>query len=228
MILIYVADELSFDQFHINKDRVYRVNTVFGTADEKEGSANETNGWPIGKVLEKEFPEVEAVVYIKNGSNFLVNHDEKRFREKNYFVSPEFFKIFSFPLMKGNPSTALNDPYTIVISEDMEKKYFPGGDALNKTLVLHDTLNFSITGVMKNIPSNSHIQADMLISFATYQRFFTDFSFDTGWGNINMRNYILLKEGADIRIISNKSKKYLLGQSWRSVEKYGRLRLFDV
>ncbi|MDZ7646614.1 MAG: ABC transporter permease [Cytophagales bacterium] len=102
LIMIYVLDELSFDKFHTKGDRIYRVNTVFLTTESGSEGANETNGWPIGKVLEKDFPEVEQVLYTRSASFLLVNKDDKRIREKIHFASPEFFTMFSFPLIKGN------------------------------------------------------------------------------------------------------------------------------
>ncbi|MEJ0030815.1 MAG: FtsX-like permease family protein [Bacteroidota bacterium] len=87
----------------------------------------------------------------------------------------------------------------------MEKKFFGNQDALNKTMTLADTLHFVVTGVMKNIPSNSHIQVDMVASFASYESMFPEFSYEEGWGNINMRNYVMLKEGADPKAFASKA-----------------------
>jgi putative ABC transport system permease protein len=220
LIMVYVLDELSFDNFHEKSARLYRVNTLFQT-DGALGGSNETNGWPIGKVLEKDFPEVEAVLYTRNAFFLTINHEDKRMREKMHFATPEFFKLFSFPLMKGNPQKALTEPYSVVISEDMEKKYFPGGDALNKTLVMVDTLNMVVTGVMKNIPSNSHIQADMIVSFSTYTAIETSFSYEDGWGNINMRNYLLLKEGTDFENFSAKAKNIYMDRAGQMMKDWG-------
>ncbi|MEI9919843.1 MAG: ABC transporter permease [Bacteroidota bacterium] len=206
LIMIFVADELSFDKFHVNRGRIYRVLTQFYTPENGAGdTGSEGNAWPVGDVLRRDFPEVESVVYMRNASFLLINHDDKRLRQSIQFASPEFLTMFTFPLVKGNPSTALNDPYSIVISEDMEKKFFNGQDALNKTMTLNDTLHFVVSGVMKNIPSNSHIQLDMVASFATFESMFPDFSYEDGWGNINMRNYVMLKEGADPKLFAAKA-----------------------
>jgi putative ABC transport system permease protein len=208
MIMLYVMDELSYDKFHTKLDRIYRVETKFVTnkSTGDEGSM-ETNGWAIGSVLKKDYPEVESVLYTRSASFLSVNHEGKRIRERTHFMSPEFFNIFSFPLIKGNADKALVDPFAIVITEDMEKKYFAGQDALNKSLVLGDTLQFVVTGVMANIPSNSHIQVDMLISFSTYTSVFQpNFDYNGGWGNINVRNYVLLREGVDVNGFQAKSK----------------------
>ncbi|MBS1681474.1 MAG: ABC transporter permease [Bacteroidetes bacterium] len=197
LILIYVLDEISYDKFHTKADRIYRVGTDM--TDIKSGQANgsiETNGWPIGMLLEKDFPEVEKQVYIANASNLQVNHEGKRFDERIFYAGKDFFEIFTFPMLKGNSSTALSRPNCIVITELLEKKYFNGQDALGKTLTLADTLVFEVTGVMKDIPQQSHMQFGMLISFATYESN-SWFSYNDGWGNINVRNYILFKEGVD-------------------------------
>lgn len=219
LILMYVADELSFDEFHVQKDRLYRVNTSFSANGQGDGGI-ETNGWPVGKILEKEFPEVESVLYTRSAGYLLVSHEGKLIRQKNHYATPEFFKMFSFPLIKGNPVTALDEPYSVVISEDMEKKYFPDGDALNKTLVFLDTLNFKVTGVMKNIPTNSHIQAEIITSFATYERL-ESFSYSDGWGQINMRNYVLLKEGVNVQAFADKAKNIYMERVGDMMKQWG-------
>ena len=221
LIMIYVLDELSFDKFHTNKDRLYRVNTSFTTPESGNEAANETNGWPIGKVLEKDFPEVEKVLYSRGASFLMINQGDKRIRQNIHFTSPEFFSMFSFPLLKGNAEKALTEPYSIVISEEMERKYFPQGDALNKTLIMADTLNMVVTGVMANIPASSHIQADMLISFSTYSALNTQFSYDEGWGNINVRNYILLKEGTDFNHFASKAKDIYMNRAGEMMKNWG-------
>jgi putative ABC transport system permease protein len=198
LILLYVLDEFSFDKFHSKTDRIYRVETKF-TDTRPGGSGNahyDANGWAVGTTLQKDFPEVEKVLYTRSGSFLMVNSEGKRIRERIHFATPEFFDIFSFELIKGNRERALADPYSVVITESMEKKYFKGEDALNKTLIFQDSTQFVVTGVMKDTPANSHIQLDMLVSFPTYV-IWNGFDFNGGWGNINVRNYVLLKEGVD-------------------------------
>lgn len=198
LILVYVLDELAFDKFHVNADRIYRVGTDM--YDIKSGNLNggiEGNGWAIGKLLAKDFPEVEKVVYITNGSNLQINHEGRRFEQRIFYAGQEFFDIFSFPLISGNSSTALKDPNSVVLTETMAEKYFGDEEAVGKYMVFADTLLFTVTGVMKDAPQQSHMQFDMLVSFATYETLNKWFSYDGGWGNLNVRNYILLKEGSD-------------------------------
>lgn len=194
LILLFVLDELSFDKFHENKDRIYRVVTR-----NSDGDGMGTNGWPVGMKLKDGFPEVEEVVYIKGGSSLEVNHQGKKYHENIKFASPEFLKVFSFEMKEGNALQALSEPYSIVISEKIRDKYFGDGNVLGKTMTLGDTLNFQVTGILANVPSQSHIQFDILLSFATYELLNPAFDYQgsDGWGNINMFNYVLLKEGTD-------------------------------
>ncbi|MBL7849305.1 MAG: ABC transporter permease [Cyclobacteriaceae bacterium] len=220
LILVFVLDELSFDQFHAKRDRIYRVNTAFFTEGSEPEGANDTNGWPIGKILEKDYPEVEAVLYARF-SGLHINQEDKRFRERSFFASEQLFDIFSFELLKGNPKTALKEPYSVVISEALAAKLFPGQDPFGKTLLMADTLNMLVTGIMKNIPSQSHIQAEMFLSFSTYETLVPEFSYDEGWGNINMRNYILLREGADFQSFAAKSKNIYNERAGEMLKNWG-------
>jgi putative ABC transport system permease protein len=207
LIMLYVLDEFSFDNLHTKADRIYRIETKF--TDKKEGGSGnahyDANGWAVGTTLQKDFPEVEKVLYTRNGSFLMINHEGKRIRERIHFATNEFFDIFSFELVKGNREKALVDPYSLVITESMEKKYFKGEDALNKSIIMQDSMQFVVTGVMRDIPSNSHIQLDMLASFSTYVRL-NGFDFNGGWGNINVRNYLLLREGTDAKAFMAKAE----------------------
>jgi putative ABC transport system permease protein len=205
LIMVYALDELSYDKFHTKSDRLYRVVSVFNS-DQGQGGKNETNAWPIGDILRRTFPEAEAVLYTRSAGNLMVTYEGKKVREVAHYASPEFFQLFSFALVKGNPETALTAPYSLVISERMEAKYFPGENAMGKTLVFNDTMQFHVTGVMKDIPSNSHIQADMLPSLASWEKMNPDFSYNDGWGNFNMRNYILLKPGTNAEAFFKKAE----------------------
>jgi putative ABC transport system permease protein len=220
LVMVYVLDEVSFDQFHVNKNRIYRVETSFFTpASGEEESSMDANGWAIGSKV-KEFPEVESVVYIKSASGFLVNHGDKHVKQQMHFASPEFYQIFSFPFVEGDPRTALTHPYSIVISENMAHKYFKEESALNKTITLSDTLQFKVTGVMKDIPANSHIQTDAILSFETYTKLFP-FDYNGGWGNINVRNYVLVKENVNIESLRAKARNIYMANAGESLKNWG-------
>jgi putative ABC transport system permease protein len=207
LILIYVLDELSFDKFHTRRDRIFRVGTDM--VDINTGSANggtETNGWPIGKLLETNFPEVEKVVYVANALSLQVKHDGKRFDERLFYADAK---------------TALTQPFSIVLTEALEKKYFGSGDALGKTITLADSLLFQVTGVMKDIPAQSHMQFTGLISFATYETRNSGFSYDGGWGNLNVRNYVLIKEGTKPEGLFAKAENLYMDHVKDEMKKWG-------
>ncbi|HLZ15911.1 MAG TPA: ABC transporter permease, partial [Cyclobacteriaceae bacterium] len=221
-ILMFVLDEISFDRFHTKANRIYRVGTDM--TDIKTGAVNgrvETNGWPVGMLLKKDYPEIESVVYLRSGSDLTVSHEGKRFEQRLFFTSEDFFNIFTFPLKEGSPATALAQPNTVVISESMEQKFFPGSSALGKTLVFVDTLSFLVTGVMKDVPAQSHMQFDILVSFATFPTLNKEFSFDDGWGNLNVRNYVLLKEGTDAKNFVSKARNLYMNYVKDDMKKFG-------
>ena len=167
----FVKDELSYDRFHENVDRIYRV--AFSTDDNKLPT-NANGSFGPGPAMVAEFPEVEDYVRFKmagRGAKTLVTHEDKRFYESRFFFADSsIFNVFSFPLIKGNPKTALSEPNTIVLSETASKKYFGDGDPIGKILKADpyndgDVMQFMVTGVHKDVPGNSHIHFDFLASF---------------------------------------------------------------
>ncbi|MDX1628116.1 MAG: ABC transporter permease, partial [Fulvivirga sp.] len=199
LILLYITDELGYDKLHAKGDRIYKVVTK-NTA----GGSMETNAWPVAYLLKEKYPEVEEMLYSqKASSNMMVYYEGKRYEHDIFYAGEGFFEMFSFPLTEGDPSTALDKPGNVVISESVKKRYFGNDVVLGKTITLQDSLEFEITGVVKDIPRQSHIQFDMLISFATIEK--KGFSYSEGWGNFNVRNYILLKEGSSINTLAKKA-----------------------
>ncbi|GHM98887.1 ABC transporter permease [Cytophagales bacterium WSM2-2] len=221
LILVYVLDEISFDKFHTKADRIYRVGTDMAELKTGVTRTSEANGWPIGALLEKDFPEVEKVVYMANGSNLQILHEGKHFDERLYYAGNDFFEIFSFPLLKGNPATALTKINAIVLTESMAKKYFGESDPLGKTMTLADTLAFEVTGVMKDLPQQSHMQFNALMSFATYIALRDGFSYNDGWGNINVRNYVLLKPDVNKENFFAKARNIYMDHVKSNLEEWG-------
>ncbi len=220
-MLIYSIDELSFDQFHQKKDRIYRVNTVFTDSKTGSESHNSNNGWPVGKILEEEFSQVEQQIYISTWPKLEVTLDKKNFQQNMIYADKDMFDIFSFEMIKGNPEKALTQPFQVVITEDMQEKFFPGEDALDQILLFADTLPMKVTGVVKNIPQNSHIQFDMMVSFATFESLVSDFGDEEGWGNINMTNYLLLREGADFEAFKSKATNIYMDRVGDMMKSWG-------
>ncbi|RIW15232.1 ABC transporter permease [Algoriphagus lacus] len=221
-MLVYALDEFSFDKFHERGGRIYRVNTVF--IDQKSGSEshNSDNGWPVGQVLESEFPEVEKVVYTIGWPKLDVSSNQETHSPRMLYTNKEFFDVFSFEISKGNVSSSLEKPYFAVITEDFEAKLFKGEDGINKEFLLADSIPVTVGAVVKNVPQNSHIQFDLLLSQATFNALtgVTDYAKD-GWGNINMGNYLLLKEGVDQEAFKSKAKSVYMDKVGDMMRSWG-------
>lgn len=220
-MLVYALDEFSFDKFHQNGDRIYRVNTVFIDAKSGNEAYNSTNGWPVGKILESDFPEVENVVYTITWPRLEVKTDEERFSPRMAYVTESFFDVFSFESLKGTPSSALSQPYQAVITESMESRIFKGQDGLGKEFFLADTIAVKVGAVVKDSPENSHIQFEVLLSQATFERYTGIEDYMGGWGNINMSNYLMLREGTDAEAFKAKAKSVYMDHVGEMMRSWG-------
>jgi len=162
ILFLYVQYESSFDKFHDKADQIYRIISQ----DEDEGGVDRfaMTSAPLAPALLQDFPEVEKAVRFAAGS-LEVTHRGLRFYERVFFADSEVFDMFDFPLIKGDPQTALNDPYALLISERMADKYFSDEDPVGKSLILAGDRTHNIVGVFRDIPSNSHIQFVLLGSF---------------------------------------------------------------
>jgi len=217
LILLFVLDELNYDQFHTKKERIYKVVT-----NNIDGGTMETNAWPVADIMEKDFSEVQHSLYTRRApSSFMVNYQGKRYEHEIFYAEEEFFEMFSFNLIEGKPSTALAAPYSIVITEEMRNRYFGSELVVGKTLTLRDSIDFKITGVVEDIPQQSHIQFDMLVSFSTFVKE-TGFEYANGWGNFNVRNYILVEESISPSALQAKVKNlYMDGAAGKRFEEMG-------
>lgn len=192
LVLKYAIDQFTFDDFHVKKDRLFKVVT------QSSGGGMETNAWPVGHHLKTNYPEVEGVAYARRAPvGFKIYHNRQRYDHQIHFASEDFFNMFSFKLKQGDASSALAAPFSVVITEELAAKYFDG-NAMGKILTMRDSLDFTVTGVVEGIPKNSHIQFDALASFNTLIKL-GSFSLteEYGWGTFNVRNYLLLKEGVN-------------------------------
>ncbi len=163
-ILLWVQNELSYDRFHADAGTLFRLEQ---NADKGLGGFRHSSmPYPLGPILKAEIPEVREAVRIAGSGSFLVRSGEKAFFESNIpAVDPQFLRMFAFPLIKGDPATALDRPGSVVMTEDMAEKYFDGADPLGQTVIFNDKHPFTVTGVLKNIPQNSSLTFDMLVPF---------------------------------------------------------------
>ena len=201
LLFLWVQDELSFDRYHQKADQIYRVVSQY----ESEGKTRRF-AWtsaPVGPALVNEFPEIEkAVRFGRNG--FVVSYQNKRFVEQVYFTDPDIFDVFTFPLVKGNPENTLKEPYSLLISEEMSRKYFGDEDPLGKIITLDERRDFRITGVFEDIPQNSHFRFHFLGLFSDY----ASRHFDQ-WGVSNYWTYILVSENFSPDEFKEKSPQFV-------------------
>jgi putative ABC transport system permease protein len=165
LILLFVRDEVGFDRFHANFDRTYRVVMEVRDGDGVRNLA--VTALPLAPALRAEIPEILNVARFSDRGTTLVSRDDRYFYEDLAFAEPELNEIFSFPFLSGDPRKALSDPDSICLSETMARKYFGNADPLGQVLVLQNQHDFKVTGVFRDIPTNSHLQFDFLVSYAT-------------------------------------------------------------
>ncbi len=195
LIFLYVRFELSYDKFHSKGDRIYRIVCDIKTPTETMHPGGPS--WAVGPHLMGGFPQVEAAVRTTD-DELLVRKGDVKFQEMHsLWADSSLFEVFDFKLIKGNPHSALNEPLNIVFSESAVKKYFGDKDPVGQTVLLTgEGFTAKITGVMKDIPENSMIKADMIVSMNTLTRKLNP-NLDNQWGNYGNRTYVLLKPGAN-------------------------------
>lgn len=191
LIFLYVNFEISYDAFNTKADRIYRLVTDIKTPSETINTG--VTSWAFAPNIKNDFPEVEAFTRVSGGS-FLVRKGDIKFQEeKTLFADSTLFKVFDFKLIKGNPKTALKDQLSIVFTEKAAKKYFGDADPVGQTLLLSgEGLPATVTGVIKDIPENSQIKADMFLSMTTLTQRMNK-GIDDQWGNFGASTYLLLK-----------------------------------
>jgi len=193
LIVFYVIDELSYDKFNKKADRIVRVNFEI-----KFGGNNSIYAQtmaPLAQVLKTEIPEVENTVRLQARGGVRVKKDNENIQENMMIYSdPALFDIFTLPMINGNPATALVEPNSAVITESIAKKYFNSTDVVGKTLLFNNKENYKITGVIKDIPKQSHFNYDFFLSMSSFPE-----SRETTWLSNNFNTYVLLKPGADYK-----------------------------
>lgn len=200
LILLYVQYEFSFDKYHKKSDQIYRIGVKWSGIVGKETDFVRTP-MPLAPALKDEFPEVLSAVRLQSHAETAVSYGEKNFLEKRlFFADPDIFKIFSFPLLRGDPGTALKEPDSVILSERMAKKYFGSENPIGKVLVCDGKDPLKVTGVMKDIPSNSHFVMDFVVPF----KFLRARTRNKSWSWLSYLTYILLRKDADPRALEGK------------------------
>jgi len=214
LILLYVFDELSYDRFHKNSDRIYRV-AITGNLGGNDFTAA-VSAPPLRNTLMNDYPEVVSATRVKNFGFPVLRYGDKVFSEERFFwVDSTFFDVFTVEFVKGNPKTALNLPESVVLTERMARKYFGNEDPIGKLINSDNRRDYKITGVVKEFPRNSHFHFDFLASLSSYA--FVD---QQGWLNNDQYTYFLLQDDYPVERFEEKLHKIVETYAWPVVERF--------
>jgi len=213
LILLWVQDELSYDRFHKNHNDIYRVIQIWRKGGE---SHNPVTPAALAPALKEEFPEIVNAARFRGVGRILLKCSEHHFYEQGgAFTDPAAFSMFTFPFVKGNPQTALSNPHSIVLTEPMARKYFGEENPLGKTIEIKNLLRtttgdsaltdvFTVTGVLKDIPGNSHLQFDFLLPLQLLDK-----SIRMDWHNTIYFTYVQLGKDTVQKDVEQKIYSYL-------------------
>lgn len=201
LILTYIINELSYDKYNSKANNIYRVTRIFRSAE--TGAVNLHLGTvapPFGPLLQNDFKDIKTVTRLLGTGPLGLSYQEKKFNEQNvYFADEHLFDVFDVNVVKGDRYRALLDPYTVMLSEDIARKYFGSNDPVNQMIRLDNRINMKVTGVYKAFPSNAHLHPAILVSFNTLKdsSIYGEENLRTNWGNNSFFTYLLLPDHYD-------------------------------
>jgi putative ABC transport system permease protein len=226
LIVFYVIDELSYDRYNTKHDRIFRVNADLKLGENRKDYA--VTMPPLAKTLIAEFPYVEDAARIKNAYTMHVKKGEVNMIEnKVAFADPSLFNVFTMLMINGDTKTALAEPNSVVLTESTAKRYFDKTDIVGKMMVLNNNQNFKVTGVIKDLPKNSHFNFDFFLSMASFED-----SRSNAWLRNDYNTYVLLKDAGDAKKLAGSLDAFLfkvsgdqmkseIGMSYADFEKSG-------
>ena len=199
LILLYVQNELSYDKHLEDHDRIFRVSRSWNNADGKVNLHLGHLAPPFSPLLKLDYEgTIEESVRLLN-FNPMIKSEEKEFEEDGFFFAdPEFLAMFSWNMLHGDPATCLKDPYSIVLTRDMATKYFGDQDAMGKTLNFSNEVDLKVTGIIDNIPQNSHFHPTMFAPMVLVEEYYGgNEQFMSAWGSNNFSTFVKLEQGVD-------------------------------
>ena len=204
LIFLFVQDEMSYDRYHEKADRIYRAG--FDAVLNNNASSGVVSCGPLAPALVAEFPEVEAATRVRNYGFPVFRYGDKVFSEERVFwVDSTFVDVFTVPFILGDAKTALNKPASIVLTQSMANKYFGNENPIGKSLNSDNRRDYLVTGVVKDVPANSHFHYDFLASIVTYP-----INEDVFWVSNNYYTYFALKEGHSAKALEEKIQELLV------------------
>ena len=212
LILTYILHEVSYDKYNSKADRIYRVTRSFNN---KEGIVSLHLGAvapPFGPLLQNEFPDIEKVTRILRNDISPMRYEDKIFNEKDiYFADANLLDIFDVPLLKGNPRAALSDPFSVLLTEEVAKKYFGSEDPMGKVIRLNNQYNFKVTGIFSPFPATAHLHPEIMLSFNTLKdsAIYGEKNLLTNWGNNAFYTYLLFPKNYPVKNIETQFPRFL-------------------
>jgi putative ABC transport system permease protein len=198
-IVLYLFNELSYDRFHDRAENIYRIHVqgqMMGQTLDMAATAA-----PMAQALLNDYPEVEQVTRVKESGAWFIGYENRKFNEDGVlFADSTFFDVLDFKLISGDPKKALVKPKSMVITKSYAKKYFGNEDPMGKRVTVEqDTTFYEITGVMEDVPDNSHMKFDMMCSRSTYKQWDNQF-----WVSHNDYTYVRLNKDANVKDFETK------------------------
>ncbi len=208
VLIAILSDVLSYDKFHTNYDRIHRVISRYEYLGDKGNNFMATTSMKAGRLIKEEFTGIEEVAILQRGFGGDIKLNDKIIPLNGFWANDSFFKVFSFELIKGNPATALKEPYSIVMTETAAKKLFGNEDAIGKAVVFNNDKSYTITGIVKDPPFFSHIHFEMLGSLSTKELNKETFENEMAWDSVwDTWVYLVLPATTDIPSVKSNLAK---------------------
>ena len=203
-----LSDVLSYDKFHVNNSRIYRVTSLHEFLGSSNDQWNASNSMTVGRDIQEDFPEVEKAAVLHTGFGGVVQFNETMIPLDGLWANEGMFEVFSFTLLQGDATTALKQPFSIILTETSAKKIFGTENALGKTVILDKDRQYTVTGIVQDPPVFSHLKFDMLGSIGTREILKSD-DVEWKWDNIwSTYVYVLLRKDADLAALQTKLDAY--------------------
>jgi putative ABC transport system permease protein len=213
LILLYIINERSYDKFNTNVDNIYRVTRIFYSDDGAESLHTGSIAPPFGPLLKNAFPDIQKVTRLLPKSGTTVQYGGKLLNEKEgFFADENLFDFFTVPVVQGDPHQALLQPFSVMLTEELAKKYFGTTDPMNKTIKLDGNKHeYKVTGIYKSFPANSHLHPQMLLSFNTLKdtSVYGEALLTTKYNHNAFFTYLLLPKNYNITTIEKQLPDFL-------------------
>ena len=224
LIFLWIQDELSFEKYNLNAENIYRVEEDQFYSGERYHVT--VTPHPSGPVWKEKIPEIREQTRINRLPRILFRQNEKVFFESSIIAADSgLFKVFTMPLVLGDPVTVLNSPHSIVLTEKLAAKYFGDSNPIGRTLTLENKMAFTVTGVMKDLPKNSMFTFEGVIPYS----FLTEIgAISDSWGNNSILTFVLCEKGLDITAVNKKLTDIVLEYLPQTTTKYLLFPLLDI